>query len=217
MGAQEVVLDNHAHIGVFAAHLAETAGKDAMPEERHFLQQRALRPGHAQQPPALLIGWRIEVEVQLFQAVLHSVVGHLLVVEEAINRASIAQSPVQSQIVSSGAKSGTPQQVSYLHLVRYGARTSARSTMRNPLLQRNAARRRRNANATKRGKARQRFPHEAAARRLLRGIRTDRNGCGGSWLCLWWRLHRDSRLTCAWTIEYISRLSWFIREWRIHI
>src|SRR5215471_9701162 len=48
MAAQELILNNHAHISPGTTNLVETTRQHPMPEEGHFLQKRALGPGHTQ-------------------------------------------------------------------------------------------------------------------------------------------------------------------------
>ena len=74
MVAQELILNNHAHISPSATNLVETTRQYTMPEEGHFLQKWSLCPGHTQQPPSLLINWRVEVDVQGFETILQVII-----------------------------------------------------------------------------------------------------------------------------------------------
>src|SRR5579883_911436 len=115
---QEIVLVNHTYIGSGTAHLAKTTGQYATPEQRYLLQQRALGPGHTQQPPALLILHTVQVEIERLQTLLHSAIINLLVIEQAIDRALVAQTAVHTQFAGARAETGPAQEVAGLHITR---------------------------------------------------------------------------------------------------
>src|SRR5438132_1954541 len=74
--AQELVLDDHTHEPRSTTYLVKTAREDAMPEQCHLLEQRALGPCHAQQPPAYLLQWPVEIKIERVDALLHIVIGY---------------------------------------------------------------------------------------------------------------------------------------------
>src|SRR5260370_40673820 len=165
MLAQELVLINHAHVCPWATNFTETAGQYTMPEQRHLLQYRTLSPCHAQQPPALLIGRRIEVDVQRLETILQVIVCYLLVVEQAIHGATKAKGLVQCYLFRRCPKARMPQQVPGLHAARRRSlERSGQPSVLYQFLQRDTAKGCGNASSTQRGQACNGFTHELAAR-----------------------------------------------------
>ena len=109
MVTQELILNNHAHISPWATNLAETTRQHPMPEKGHFLQERALSPGHTQQPPALLIEWRVQVDVQGLDTIFHIIIWILLIVDKTIHSAIEAQVTIHCQFIRICAKARAAQ------------------------------------------------------------------------------------------------------------